>query len=530
MSMADSGCSDSSSPCPGASRALPKSRRTLTRASRTQPQSRHTLNLDDLEPLCAAALAPFRKRDGIYYTPRAAAERIASDALDALPGLTRKSVPRLRIVDPACGCGAFLAAAMRVLHGRFGVLPLPENICGIELQPLAAEAAAVRLRWLHLSLTGRPGAPRIVCADALRETVFPAASFDLVLGNPPFVPVNSIPERDKCRLRAEYRFTNGRFNLFSLFIELGVRLAREGGVCGWLAPDRLLLNTQGEPMRRWLLTEQRLISVSALPPGLFGEAVVDSAAVIFRREPMPPDGCIRIDEAGSVPATDVLAFPGCRIVAGLCGDGAFLRTIREHSVPLGEIADVRDGVIQGTVGRELFIKTPKRAANPKPLLTGRDIVRMKIMYADRWIDYAPVRMAALEEARRGNRANGLRMRTPDVFERPKILSRQTADRIVAACDPAGRYYYANTLHGVAPRPGTCSLHFLAVVMNSAVVDRWYRIVASESGKPFPQVKIAILKRLPVCRATRAEQCAVLRAYRNGGQSAADRLLESLYRL
>ena len=67
-------------------------------------------------------------------------------------------------------------------------------------------------------------------------------------------------------------------------------------------------------------------------------------------------------------------------------------------------------------------------------------------------------------------------------------------------------------------------------MNGAVVDRWYRLVASESGKPFPQVKIAILKRLPVCRATRSEQCAVLRALRHGGQSAAEPLIERLYGL
>ncbi len=496
---------------------------------RSRPD-RHVLKIDDLETLCAAALAPVRKRHGIYYTPRLVAERIVSDALDALPNLNRKNVPQLRIIDPACGCGAFLAAAMRVLHRRFGVLPKPENICGIELQPLAAEVAELRLRWLYLSLTGRPGAPRIVCADALRENVFPADSFDFVLGNPPFVPVGMIPEDEKCRLRTEYRFTNGRFNLFSLFIELGARLAREGGVCGWLAPDRLLLNTQGEPMRRWLLTEQRLVSASALPPRLFGKAVVDSAAVIFRREPMPPDGCVRIDDAGDVPAADILAFPGCRIVAGLCADSAFLRTVRAHSIPLGEVADVRDGVIQGAVGNELFVSSPKRAANPKPLLTGRDVSHMKITPRSRWIDYDPVRMNALEEIRRGNRANGLRMRSPEVFERPKILTRQTADRIVAACDPAGRFYYANTLHGTAPRPGTFSLHFLAVVMNSAAVDRWYRLVASESGKPFPQVKIAILKRLPVCRATRVEQCAVLRAYRSGGQSAADRLIERLYGL
>jgi hypothetical protein len=488
------------------------------------------LSPDDLAGLCAAALAPFHKRDGIYYTPRPVAERIVSAALDALPGLNGKTVAHLRIIDPACGCGAFLAAAIRILYERFGVLPRPENICGIELQPLAAEVAELRLRWLYLSLTGSPGAPRIVCADALKKKVFPAGSFDLVLGNPPFVPIDAIPETQKKRLRAQYRFTNGRFNLFSLFIELGASLAREGGVCGWLAPDRLLLNTQGAVMRRWLLTEQRLISASSLPPKLFGKAVVDSAAVIFRREPMPPDGCVRIDDAGDVSAADILAFPGCRIVAGLCANGAFLRTVRAHSVPLGEVADVRDGVIQGTVGNELFVSSPKRAANPKPLLTGRDVSRMKITPHARWIDYDPARMNALEEARRGTRTNGLRMRTPEVFERPKVLTRQTADRIVAACDSTGRFYYANTLHGSAPRPGTFSLHFLAVVMNSTAVDRWYRLVASESGKPFPQVKIAILKRLPVCRATRSQQCAVLRAYRSGGQSAADRLIETLYGL
>ena len=485
---------------------------------------------DDLEPLCAAALSPHRKSDGIYYTPAPVAEKIVSDALDALPDLTAESVPGLRIVDPACGCGAFLAAAMRVIFRRFGVLPRPENIRGIELQPLAVETAALRLRWLYLSLTGRPGAPRIVRADALARTAFPAGSFDLVLGNPPFVPICSIPPARRDDLRRDYRFAEGRFNLFSLFIELGAELARPGGVCGWLAPDRLLLNTQAESMRRWLLTEQRLVSASFLRPGLFGDAVVDSAAVIFRREPMPPDGRVRIDGAGRVPASDVLAFPGCRIVPGLAEDAAFLRTVQANSVPLGEIADVRDGVIQGTVGDELFVSSPDSAAHPKPLLTGRDVSPMAISPHTRWIDYDPPRMAALEDGRRGNRLPGLRLRTPEVFERPKILSRQTADRIVAACDSRGRYYYANTLHGTTPRPGTFSLHFLAVVMNGMVVDRWYRLVASESGKPFPQVKIAILKRLPVCRADRAAQAAVLRAYRRDGQIGADRLLVKMYGL
>ena len=103
---------------------------------------RRVLNIDDLEVLCAAALAPIRKRDGIYYTPRPVAERIVSAALDALPDLNRKTVQRLRIIDPACGCGAFLAAAMRVLYDRLGVLPPAENFCGIETQRKQCEQSS----------------------------------------------------------------------------------------------------------------------------------------------------------------------------------------------------------------------------------------------------------------------------------------------------------------------------------------------------------------------------------------------------
>ena len=58
---------------------------------------RHVLNIDDLETLCAAALAPVRKRHGIYYTPRAAAERIGGEngpfaEVDLQLGSTHKTV------------------------------------------------------------------------------------------------------------------------------------------------------------------------------------------------------------------------------------------------------------------------------------------------------------------------------------------------------------------------------------------------------------------------------------------------------
>lgn len=83
--------------------------------------------------------------------------------------------PRWRVCDLGTGSGALLL----LLAGREEQLTL----CGVELDPLAAQTARDNLRRNGLS-------GEIVTGD-LRRPLFPAGQFDLVISNPPYFPVGA---------------------------------------------------------------------------------------------------------------------------------------------------------------------------------------------------------------------------------------------------------------------------------------------------------------------------------------------------
>lgn len=118
---------------------------------------------------------------------------------------------RLRVLDPACGCGNFLIRAYRALRRLeaqvLGALAdesdpprarvSPAQLHGIELSPLPAQLARLGVAWTErlLSLELADGraddaAPRIVEANALRldwRSLLSPSDAVVVVGNPPFV-------------------------------------------------------------------------------------------------------------------------------------------------------------------------------------------------------------------------------------------------------------------------------------------------------------------------------------------------------
>ncbi|MDP3043099.1 MAG: N-6 DNA methylase [bacterium] len=99
-----------------------------------------------------------RKEQGIYYTPKFIVDYIVKNALG--PVLDKcKSVndlQKIKILDPACGSGSFLVAAMNFLikkYEEFGAKPdgylkiqiLQNNIYGVDLDQQAVELARLNL-------------------------------------------------------------------------------------------------------------------------------------------------------------------------------------------------------------------------------------------------------------------------------------------------------------------------------------------------------------------------------------------------
>lgn len=114
-------------------------------------------------------------------------------------------------------------------------------------------------------------------------------------------------------------------------------------------------------------------------------------------------------------------------------------------------------------------------------------------------------MMELEVKRRGEGVrHGLWMRTPEIFERPKILTRQTADEIIASYDDQN-FYYSNTLHGTAITDSDFHPFYILSLLNSKLMTWYYRNTTAEEGKVFAQIKIAVLRLLPIKTLIKPEQ-------------------------
>jgi adenine-specific DNA-methyltransferase len=165
----------------------------------------------------------YRASRGIYYTPPPLVERLLDQATAAGVDWTRA-----RVLDPACGGGAFLApVAQRIIDKLRDCSPrvLVENIAnrlqGCELDPFGAWLSQVALDavLLPITLEARKRLPVLVSVcDALRESTA-SRSFDLVIGNPPYGRTRLDPAARALYCRSLY----GHANLYALFTDLALR-------------------------------------------------------------------------------------------------------------------------------------------------------------------------------------------------------------------------------------------------------------------------------------------------------------------
>ena len=78
---------------------------------------------------------------------------------------------------------------------------------------------------------------------------------DYVIGNPPYVRLESIPAETAGLYRDAYPTMRGRADLYVAFFEAGLRQLEIGGVCAYICADRWMLNQYGADLR--LLVTQR---------------------------------------------------------------------------------------------------------------------------------------------------------------------------------------------------------------------------------------------------------------------------------
>lgn len=207
----------------------------------------------------------------------------------------REWLLQLTICDPACGSGAFLNAALDYLMSEHRLLDeltarllnhsitlpdienaiLEHNLFGVDINEESVEIAKLAL-WLR---TAKPHRKlnslnnNIKCGNSLISDpevagekafdwhhefpqVFAKGGFDVVIGNPPYVHLESIRDLSQALEKTGYITYDKRGDLYCLFVERGFQIIKEEAYMSFIMPNKWLQAGYGKSLRELLLSRE----------------------------------------------------------------------------------------------------------------------------------------------------------------------------------------------------------------------------------------------------------------------------------
>ena len=255
----------------------------------------------------------FRARLGAHYTPPALCERLLDMATDA--GVDWRSA---RVLDPACGGGAFLApVARRMAESHKGTSPkialndIQRRLNGFERDPFAAWMSQVFLDVTLGDLCDKAGTRLhsvVRVCDSL-EQVPVGKGFELVVGNPPYGRIKLSPElREKFR-----RSLFGHANLYGVFTDLALRFTGPGGIIAYVTPTSFLSGEYFKALRGLLGREAPPVSIDFIGKrkGVFADVLQETLLATYQRGGDPGVGRVHSISEGpdnSIKSTNAGAF------------------------------------------------------------------------------------------------------------------------------------------------------------------------------------------------------------------------------
>ena len=479
-------------------------------------------------------LAGGRKENGLYYTPPDVVDFILHRTVGKI-ALT--SNPRVRILDPACGCGIFLLRSYDLLYQKFyasrsdlwllyphedwseiGIHKhiLRYNLWGADIDPLAAEVAVTSLLLKSPSSSGDYLTNVIVCDSLQYRSLEPDSPYylfwdqryDCVIGNPPYVSfglrgTGTIEGKYGACLRDHYPASaEYKLSYYVLFMELGIERLNMGGRLGFIVPDSFLLGRYFSKIRRYILQQTVIEAIACIAKAVFPGVVTGMNVIsIFQKLPelMDNEDEVKVEIYSVIDKSELAQAEPVHLMA--CSYFASLphqrfRLFFENSIEqlitkidlsgqrLSHYASGHTGVRSLTRQAEIISTSCEGVDWQRGLVAGSQIDRYFVQYEGHWLHISP---AVLYKGG-WNR---------EIVSASKILVRQTGYNLTAAIDHSG-FYHLNNLHSFIVHNKELTCESLLVLLNSRLLSFYYHVTSMEFGRSMAQTDIETLEQLPIC--------------------------------
>jgi adenine-specific DNA-methyltransferase len=195
---------------------------------------------------------------GQVFTPKWIVEEILDSS-----GFTKDNLINKRIIDPACGDGAFL----KIIVNRIIDFLLNKNIpkekikeylenyvYGIEIDEIEFNNC---LSNLNKIIKEKLGVDLNVNWKIFKDNTLIRYKefmglFHFVIGNPPYIRIHNLDKDTRELLKKDFMFVDGTIDIYLSFFELGFKLLNEKGVLGYISPNSYLHNSSYIEFRKYL--------------------------------------------------------------------------------------------------------------------------------------------------------------------------------------------------------------------------------------------------------------------------------------
>lgn len=499
-----------------------------------------------------------RKKDGVFYTPKYITKYIVDNTVGRLCSEKKEKLGlnidfdfqdyqksngspnakgkelfhtlesykewllQLKILDPACGSGAFLNQALSFLieeHKNIDDLIaeltnsplrifdtdktiLENNIYGVDINEESVEIAKLSL-WLRTAQKGRKLSNlnnNIKCGNSLIEDplvagnkafnwqnefpdVFKKGGFDVIIGNPPYVlcqPSNT-PEQ-LLNYYKKFAVASYKIDLFHLFFEKSINLIKPNGELGFITPNTYLTNKYIQPLRNYILIETSIQSVVSHEEAVFADASVDVATIILKKGNVRENQITLNESKGSI-----IYETGTKEQKEWSDDSNNIFNVKsgfsintENTIPLGDISKSYFGI--QAYDRKSSISESKIDDKYLEVIDGGDIHPYIYAIPTKYFNYRN------ENIKSGGDWN--------VYNQERIVIRQIGQTPVVGMCRKG-VLGSNTLYSIYPKDDKYYLKFLLCILNSSLIKKYWLSKYSDGKQLFPKIKGYQLKELPI---------------------------------
>lgn len=530
----------------------------------------------------AAPQTSKRKQDGVFYTPQYITKYIVENTVGRLCAEKKQQLNiiedeyfsdqrrqmqtkkrlinqlqqyrdwllQITILDPACGSGAFLNAALQFLmaeHKHIDEMEakvagsaivfqdvensiLEHNLYGVDINEESVEIAQLAL-WLR---TAKPHRKlnslneNIKCGNSLISDpaiagekafnwqeqfpkVFEKGGFDVVIGNPPYVFAREkVSEEDKTYYTQVYESAKYQVNTYIIFMEQSLLLAKKNAIIGLIVPNSWLMTYSGEALRKIFIERASVDKIVNLYGKSFEDANVETVISIMKNSVADTNHTIEIlktDEKSSSfnflhckKQNDFSHNPGYEFLVFQDDlSESITNKLREGCRGLDEVACVKAGLQAYEKGKGI----PKQSAEDvksRPYdytyqfnedtykyLDGSNVLRYAVNWTGQWLWY-------------GNHLAA--PRTLNLFTDEKIIVREITSEFphcLNAVYTSDTYLYNRSNIAVINREGEdINLKYILVLLNSTLLSFYFKKnTAKAERKLFPKIILNDLRLFPI---------------------------------